>query len=108
MIDYGSRDDVAVRVLLSLCSSCLTPTPSQYADLRPLDARFGKSRLAPMAHDCRLSFVALYEGKPGSGADEYAAEAQDRFRELEGRKLIANIDQREPGASGSLHLTVSD
>ena len=54
-----------------------------------------------MAHDGRLSFVALYEGKPGSGADEYAAEAQDRFRELERRKLIANIRKSKERAKKS-------
>lgn len=30
------------------------------------------------------------------------------FRDLQGRKLIANVDYREPGAGGALHLTLYD
>lgn len=90
-VDYGNVEDV--------------PTSS----IRPLDeGRFGKRRLPGQSHPARLSFVKLYEGKgvpapsnagaavaPPQAADEYALDAQERFKELtEGRKLIANIDYR--------------
>lgn len=80
-----------------------------WSDLRPLETKYGKGRLAPMAQTSRLSFVRMYEGPGGGKADEYAAEAQDRFRDYEGRKLIANVDYREPAPGGPIvHLTLYD
>ncbi len=92
-MDYGNMEEVS------------------WKDLRPLDlARFGKGRLAPQAHEARLSFVKLFDGK----STDYVLDAQDRFREIaEGRKLIANIEQREPASAATggqprLHLTLYD
>lgn len=89
-VDYGNIEDVSI------------------ANVKPLDEmRFGKRRLAGQSSAARLSFVKLYEGKgvpaaavgsapaPPQAADDYALDAQERFKELtEGRKLIANIDYR--------------
>ncbi|PWN46841.1 hypothetical protein IE53DRAFT_288596 [Violaceomyces palustris] len=88
-IDYGNVETVS------------------YKDLKPLDqARFGKTKLQPQAMESRLSFVELFKGKE----TDYVLDAQDRFRSLaEGRKLIANIDLREPSPNGTLlHLTLYD
>ncbi|KAL1745690.1 hypothetical protein HDZ31DRAFT_62896 [Schizophyllum fasciatum] len=80
-IDYGNQDTVA------------------FSNIRPLDPKFRS--LPGQAHDARLSFVKL--PAPDS---EYHPEAVDRFRALcEGRKLIANIDQRE---GHLLHLRLID
>ncbi|KAF8557589.1 hypothetical protein OG21DRAFT_1475362 [Imleria badia] len=80
-IDYGNQDTVA------------------FSNLRPLDPKFRS--LPGQAQDARLSFVKLVN--PDS---EYYPEAIDRFRSLcEGRKLIANIDQRE---GNILHLRLID
>jgi staphylococcal nuclease domain-containing protein 1 len=89
-VDYGNIEDVPI------------------ASVKPLDEmRFGKRRLPGQSSAARLSFVKLYEGKgvPSStstsvqqvvqSADDYALDAQERFKELtEGRKLIANIHYR--------------
>ncbi|CAO1630889.1 unnamed protein product [Parajaminaea phylloscopi] len=88
-----------------------------FSDLRPLDAsRFGRQRLAPQASEARLSFVRLFSGPADKGGqvNEYAWEAQERFREYLGQRLIANVDYREGGGSGVgglggvLHLTLYD
>lgn len=93
-IDYGNQDTVS------------------FSDIRPLDPKFRS--LPGQAHEARLrcviysfmsyafsetlcyfSFVKLVGSE-----SEYHDEAVDRFRALcEGRKLIANIDQKE----GPLH-----
>ncbi|KAH0827961.1 hypothetical protein J3R83DRAFT_3599 [Lanmaoa asiatica] len=80
-IDYGNQDTV------------------KFSNLRPLDPKF---RLLPgQAQDARLSFVRLVN--PDS---EYFPDAMDRFHSLcEGRKLIANIDQKE---GNILHLRLID
>lgn len=40
---------------------------------------------------------------------DYHEEAINRFRDLcEGRKLVANIDHKEPGPTGASHLTLYD
>lgn len=88
-VDYGNIEDVG------------------FANVKPLDEiRFGKKKLPGQSSAARLSFIKLYEGKgvPASSsatasvsqpADEYALDAQERFKELtEGRKLIANVDYR--------------
>lgn len=101
-VDYGNIEDVPV------------------ANVKPLDdMRFGKRRLPGQSSAARLSFIKLYEGKgvPAASsnpaqqvvqpADDYALDAQERFKELtEGRKLIANIDYRDP--TGVLHLSLYD
>ncbi|UZJ54140.1 hypothetical protein CBS101457_003460 [Exobasidium rhododendri] len=109
-VDYGNIEDVPI------------------ANVKPLDeARFGKRRLPGQSNPARLSFIRLYEGKgvptPAATAaaannnaavpaatqapDDYALDAQERFKELtEGRKLIANIDYRDP--TGVLHLSLYD
>ncbi|KAI1796408.1 transcription factor [Ganoderma leucocontextum] len=70
-IDYGNQDTVG------------------FTDIRPLDPKFRS--LPGQAHEARLSFVKLVGSE-----SEYHDEAIDRFRALcEGRKLIANIDQKE-------------
>ncbi|KAI9571098.1 hypothetical protein HD554DRAFT_2239128 [Boletus coccyginus] len=80
-IDYGNQDTI------------------KFSDLRPLDPKFRS--LPGQAQDARLSFVKLVN--PDS---EYYLEAIDRFRSLcEGRKLIANIDQKE---GNILHLRLID
>ncbi|TRM69350.1 hypothetical protein BD626DRAFT_473754 [Schizophyllum amplum] len=80
-IDYGNQDTVT------------------FSAIRPLDPKF--RALPGQAHDARLSFVRI----PGPES-EYHAEAVDRFRSLcEGRKLVANIDQRE---GNLLHLRLID
>lgn len=83
------------------------------SDIKPLDtAKFGRNRLAPQASEARLSFVRLFAAPAGkSGVNEYAWEAQERFREFLGQKLIANVDYIEgPARGGSqvLHLTLYD
>ncbi|KAL1728856.1 hypothetical protein EV714DRAFT_252339 [Schizophyllum commune] len=80
-IDYGNQDTIP------------------FSAIRPLDPKFRS--LPGQAHDARLSFIKL--PAPDS---EYHPEAVDRFRALcEGRKLIANIDQRE---GNLLHLRLID
>ncbi|GBE81492.1 Staphylococcal nuclease domain-containing protein [Sparassis crispa] len=80
-IDYGNQDTVS------------------FANIRPLDPKF--SSLPGQARDARLSFVKLL----GPESD-YHADAVERFRALcEGRKLVANIDQRE---GPLLHLRLMD
>ncbi|TFK92076.1 transcription factor [Polyporus arcularius HHB13444] len=80
-IDYGNQDTVA------------------FSNIRPLDPKFRS--LPGQAHDARLSFVKLVAPE-----SEYHEEAVDRFRALcEGRKLIANVDQRE---GQLLHLRLID
>ncbi|KAL7409726.1 transcription factor [Mrakia frigida] len=70
-----------------------------FTRVRPLAPNF--KTLSPQAHDARLSFIKLV--KPGT---EYAPDSLDRFREqCEGRKLIANIDYKDPSA---LHLRLID
>lgn len=81
-----------------------------FSDIKPLDAaKFGRSRLPAQAAEARLSFVKLFSApvdKPGQ-VNEYAWEAQERFREYLGQKLIANVDYREtPG--NVWHLTLYD
>lgn len=92
-IDYGNIEELS------------------WKDMRPLDnMRFGKARLLPQAHEARLSFVKLFDGK----STDYVLDAQDRFREVAlGRKLIANIELREPASASTgglprLHLTLYD
>ncbi|KAF8444736.1 hypothetical protein L210DRAFT_1037095 [Boletus edulis BED1] len=80
-IDYGNQDTV------------------KFSNLRPLDPKFRS--LPGQAQDARLSFVKLVN--PDS---EYYPEAVDRFCSLcEGRKLVANVDQRE---GNTLHLRLID
>ncbi|OJT09282.1 nuclease domain-containing protein 1 [Trametes pubescens] len=80
-IDYGNQDTVA------------------FKDVRPLDPRFRS--LPGQAQDARLSFVKLVPSE-----SEYHDEAVERFRTLcEGRKLVANIDQKEGQV---LHLRLID
>lgn len=84
-----------------------------FSDLRPLDtAKFGQQRLAAQACDARLSFVRLFSGPADKGGrvNEYAREAQERFREYLGQRLIANVDYQEATANGRavLHLTLYD
>lgn len=81
-----------------------------WTELRPLDpTKFGIKRLSAQASEARLSFVKLYDGKQ----IEYVQDGLDRFRDLaEGRKMIANIDMREPiqgsTTNSILHLTLYD
>lgn len=84
-----------------------------FSDIKPLDAaKFGRTRLPPQASDARLSFVRLFAAPAGKGVNEYAWEAQERFREYLGQKLIANVDFAERSSSASqgqlLHLTLYD
>ncbi|KAH9929615.1 transcription factor [Epithele typhae] len=80
-IDYGNQDTVS------------------FTNLRPLDPKFRS--LPGQAQDARLSFVKLV-----SPDSEYYDEAIDRFRSLcEGRRLVANIDQKE---GHMLHLRLID
>ncbi|CAD6585030.1 MAG: hypothetical protein TREMPRED_004014, partial [Tremellales sp. Tagirdzhanova-0007] len=70
-----------------------------FSRIRPLDAKF--KALAGQAKEARLSFV-----KPVLKSSEYGPEAWRRFGTLtEGRKLVANIDQRE---GNLLHLRLID
>ncbi|RSH91298.1 hypothetical protein EHS25_009597 [Saitozyma podzolica] len=70
-----------------------------FSRIRPLDAKF--KSLPGQARDARLSFVKLV---PRSS--EYGPEAWRRFSALaEGRKLVANVDQRE---GNLLHLRLID
>lgn len=89
-IDYGNSENLA------------------WTELRPLDAtRFGIKKLPGQASEARLSFVKLYDGKQ----TEYVIDALESFRDLvEGRKMIANVDYREPLAGNNqlLHLTLYD
>ncbi|CCL99863.1 uncharacterized protein FIBRA_01888 [Fibroporia radiculosa] len=80
-IDYGNQDTIG------------------FANIRPLDPKFRS--LPGQAHDARLSFVKLVGEE-----SEHHAEAIERFRALcEGRKLVANTDQRE---GSLLHLRLID
>jgi len=80
-IDYGNHDVVS------------------FSNIRPLDPKFRS--LPGQAHEARLSFVKLVGPE-----SEYYAEAIERFRSLcEGRKLVANIDQKE---GPLLHLRLMD
>ncbi|EJF65082.1 transcription factor [Dichomitus squalens LYAD-421 SS1] len=80
-IDYGNQDTIG------------------FADIRPLDPKFRS--LPGQAHDARLSFVKFV-----SPESEYYDEAIGRFRALcEGRKLIANVDQKD---GQLLHLRLID
>ncbi|KAL1405286.1 hypothetical protein Q8F55_008913 [Vanrija albida] len=80
-IDYGNEETVP------------------FSRLRPLDAKF--KSLPGQAQEARLSFVKLV---PRSS--EYGGEAWRFFGELAvGRKLVANIDQRE---GNLLHLRLID
>ncbi|KAJ7251525.1 hypothetical protein B0H12DRAFT_1119396 [Mycena haematopus] len=80
-IDYGNQDTVS------------------FSNIRPLDQKFRS--LPGQAHDARLSFVKLVGPE-----SEYYPEAIERFRSLcEGRKLVANIDQKE---GSLLHLRLMD
>ncbi|PWN30144.1 hypothetical protein BDZ90DRAFT_247733 [Jaminaea rosea] len=81
-----------------------------FSDIKPLDAaKFGRARLAPQASEARLSFVKLFAPAAGTGeagaVNEYAWEAQERFRDYLGQKLIANVDYQEGQV---LHLTLYD
>lgn len=70
-----------------------------FSRIRPLDVKFRS--LPPQAAEARLSFVQLIPLDK-----DYGQEALDRFRELaEGRKLVANIDQKE---GSLLHLRLID
>ncbi|KAF7376231.1 Nonsense-mediated mRNA decay factor [Mycena sanguinolenta] len=80
-IDYGNQDTVS------------------FSNIRPLDQKFRS--LPGQAHEARLSFVKLVGPE-----SEYYPEAIERFRSLcEGRKLVANIDQKE---GSLLHLRLMD
>lgn len=82
-----------------------------FSDIKPLDAaKFGRTRLPPQASEARLSFIRLFSGPSGKGSEvnEYAWEAQERFRDYLGQKLIANVDFQEPTGSRLLHLTLYD
>lgn len=80
-IDYGNEETAA------------------FSRIRPLDAGF--KSLPGQAQEARLSFVQLIPKDK-----DYGLEALDRFKQLtEGRKLIANIDQRE---GQLLHLRLID
>ncbi|KIM20084.1 hypothetical protein M408DRAFT_30677 [Serendipita vermifera MAFF 305830] len=83
-IDYGNRSTVP------------------FSSTRPLDGKF--KSLPAQAHDARLSFVKLV-----APTSEYYDEAIGRFKSLcEGRKLIANVDYKEGGGGGLLHLRLID
>lgn len=70
-----------------------------FSRIRPLDAKF--KALPGQAREARLSFVKLV---PRSS--EYGGEAWRRFASLtEGRKLVANVDQKE---GSLLHLRLID
>lgn len=70
-----------------------------FSRLRPLDAKF--KSLPGQAKEARLSFIKLV---PKSS--EYGSEAWRRFGSLtEGRKLVANVDQKE---GNLLHLRLID
>lgn len=70
-----------------------------FSRIRPLDAKF--KSLPGQAQDARLSFVKL----PPKDS-EYGPDARRRFAHFtEGRKLVANIDQRE---GNLLHLRLID
>lgn len=96
-IDYGNQDIV------------------KFLNLRPLDPKFRS--LPGQAQDARLRFVPLFSYymrvnwmhsfvKLVNPDSEYFQDAIDRFRSLcEGRKLIANIDQKEGNV---LHLRLID
>ena len=96
-IDYGNQDTV------------------KFSNLRPLDPKFRS--LPGQAQEARLRFVPLFSChmrvdrlhsfvKLVNPDSEYYPEAIDRFRSLcEGRKLIANIDQKE---GNTLHLRLID
>ena len=96
-IDYGNQDTV------------------KFSNLRPLDPKFRS--LPGQAQDARLRFVPLFSCymridrlhsfvKLVNLDSEYFPEAIDRFRSLcEGRKLVANIDQKEGNV---LHLRLID
>lgn len=96
-IDYGNQDIV------------------KFSNLRPLDLKFRS--LPGQAQDARLRFVLLFSYymdvnwlhsfvKLVNPDSEYYQDAIDRFRSLcEGRKLIANIDQKE---GNTLHLRLID
>lgn len=80
-IDYGNEETVP------------------FSRLRPLDAKF--KALPGQAQEARLSFVKIL---PRS--NEYGGEAWRFFSEIAvGRKLVANIDQRE---GNLLHLRLID
>ncbi|GAA5856749.1 hypothetical protein JCM8547_008820 [Rhodosporidiobolus lusitaniae] len=73
-----------------------------FSRLRPLAAQF--QTLSGQAKESTLSFVSLLDWRT-----EYGADAMDRFRDLcEGQQLVANIDARDPGANGLLHLSLFD
>lgn len=79
-----------------------------FSDIKPMDStKFGRQRLAPQASEARLSFVRLFSAPAdkGSAVNEYAWEAQERFRDYLGQRLIANVDYQEGGV---LHLTLYD
>jgi staphylococcal nuclease domain-containing protein 1 len=96
-IDYGNQDTV------------------KFSNLRPLDPKFRS--LPGQAQEARLRFAPLFSCymrvdrlhsfvKLANPDSEYYPEAIDRFRSLcEGRKLIANIDQKE---GNTLHLRLID
>lgn len=70
-----------------------------FSRIRPLDTKFRS--LPGQAKEARLSFIKLV---PRSS--EYGPEALRRFGQLtEGRKLVANVDQRE---GNLLHLRLID
>ncbi|WVF72237.1 hypothetical protein IAT40_007049 [Kwoniella sp. CBS 6097] len=70
-----------------------------FSRIRPLDSKF--KSLAGQAKEARLSFIKLV---PRSS--EYGGDAFRRFNYLtEGRKLIANVDQKE---GNLLHLRLID
>lgn len=96
-IDYGNQDTV------------------KFSNLRPLDPKFRS--LPGQAQEARLRFAPLFSHYMGvnwlhsfvklvNPDSEYYQDAIDRFRSLcEGRKLIANIDQKE---GNTLHLRLID
>ncbi|KAJ9122184.1 hypothetical protein QFC24_004414 [Naganishia onofrii] len=70
-----------------------------FSKIRPIDAKF--KTLPDQAQEARLSFVQLVPVDK-----DYGLEALDRFRQLtEGRRLIANVDQRD---GQLLHLRLID
>ncbi|THH21338.1 hypothetical protein EW146_g211 [Bondarzewia mesenterica] len=86
-IDYGNQDTIG------------------FENIRPLDPKFrslpGQARDARLRIAFPVSFIKLV----GPESD-YHQEAVDRFRQMcEGRKLIANIDQKE---GSLLHLRLID
>jgi len=81
-VDYGNKETLS------------------FANLRPLPDQFRK--LDHQSRDALLSFI-----QPLAFNSDYGTEVFDRLHGLvDGLILYANIDYREPGPNGALHLTV--